>query len=64
MSSNHSPGSNCEEDSCKIFKSMDCLLSNKIKERETAENIEIDYEDINFNIVDFNSNKRIQKFMI
>lgn len=58
LSSNHSVGSNCEEDDCKIFQSMDCLLKKDLNDSISTEINYIDFDDINCEIIDFNDKRR------
>lgn len=62
LSSSHSVGSNCEEDDCKIFQSMDYLLK-KEDINELTEINEIDIDDINCEIIDFNEKKSNPKII-
>uniref|UniRef100_A0A2A4JPP6 THAP-type domain-containing protein n=1 Tax=Heliothis virescens TaxID=7102 RepID=A0A2A4JPP6_HELVI len=60
LSGQHSPGSNCEEDSCQvIFKSMGCLFQNTVRDRHPTENIDIDFNEINYDFETKKNNPRL-----
>lgn len=50
MSSNYSPGSNCEEDFCSVLASFDELIFSNNK--EAKEIIQVDFEDVNDIIIE------------